>query len=126
MSSPPGLGALVKLLKVSILSLAPQLTILPGTLKVLNGLKFLSLGLVWLPASFFFLVGAGLRLVRGTLLEVMLAFIGGRPGRDDVEVVVVPGGDGREAGAGQGLGFLSVVVINCFYCCLRQCFSCLT
>ena len=102
MYSLPGPGALVKLLKVSILFLAHQLTMLL--------------------ASFFFLAGAGLSPVRGTLLEVMLAFTGGGPGRDDFEVVVVPGGDGREAGAGQGLGLLSVVMINCLYRCLPTMF----
>ena len=86
MSSPPGPEGAVKPLNVSIFSPAPQLTMLPGILNVLNGLKSFSAELGWLvgirgapdPPSSFLLLGPA-RPVRGALLEVMLALTGGGP-----------------------------------------------
>ena len=48
MSSAPGPRGAVKPLNVSIFSPAPQLTMLPGILNVLNGLKSFSAELGWL------------------------------------------------------------------------------
>ena len=86
MSSPPGPRGAVKPLNVSIFSPAPQLTMLPGILNVLNGLKSFSAELGWLvgiragpdPPSSFLLLGPA-RPVMGALLEVMLALTGGGP-----------------------------------------------
>ena len=84
--SPPGPRGAVKPLNVSMFSPAPQLTMLPGILNVLNGLKSFSAELGWLvgiraapdPPSSFLLLGPA-RPVMGALLEVMLALTGGGP-----------------------------------------------